>query len=275
MALFSHVTVLVRGGGDLASGVIYRLYRAGFSIVVTELSCPALVRHTVSYGAAVYQGRVEVQGIEAVLCHDPAEVDALIAARKIAVMVDPDAALISRIRPLIVVDARMEKQNHGTTMQDAPLVIALGPGYTAGVDCHAVIETNRGHRLGQVYWQGSAEPDTGEPGMIEGMTHSRVLRAPADGRITPLAQIGDMIKTEQQIARMGAYVIRAPFDGILRGLIHESVSVRQGMKIGDLDPRARLEHCYTISDKSLAVGGGTVEAVLSAPQLEAYLMAKR
>lgn len=269
-AFFSGARVAVRGGGDLASGVIARLHRAGFPAIVLELPAPLLVRRAVSFGDAVYEGvrtveglvarRVTIEGVEAAL-----------AAGEIPVLVDPAGAALAALRPLVVVDARMEKRNPGTRMSDAPLVIALGPGYTAGVDCHAVIETNRGHYLGRAIWQGSAEADTGEPGSIGLKTQTRVLRAPADGHVRAHAQIGDVLAEGGLIAEVGGAEIRAPFAGALRGLIHERVPVQAGMKIGDLDPRAAPEHCFTISDKSLAIGGGVLEAVLSAPQVRERL----
>jgi xanthine dehydrogenase accessory factor len=190
----------------------------------------------------------------------------------IPVLVDADGVLIDQFNPLVMVDGRMAKVNPGTSIEDAPLVIALGPGFTAGVDCHAVIETNRGHNLGRVIYSGATEPDTGEPGMVQGQTHSRVLRAPAPGYVIPYASIGDMLEPGQVIAEIAGHRMTAPFDGVLRGLIHERVWVEAGMKIGDLDPRARSEHCFTISDKSLAVGAGVLEAVLAAPQVRPYLM---
>lgn len=166
----------------------------------------------------------------------------------------------------------MAKINLGTSLNDAPLVIALGPDFTAGLDCHVVIETQRGHNLGRAIYQGSAEPDTGEPGVMEGQTHSRVLRAPAAGHVQSAAAIGDMIAAGQVVARVSGVDIPAPFSGVLRGIIHEQVQVTAGMKIGDLDPRSRREHCFTISDKSLAVGGGALEAVLAAPPVRPFLI---
>lgn len=271
MALFSRALVLVRGGGDLASGAIYRLRRAGFPVVVTELATPLLVRRTVSYGEAVYAGAVTVEGVQARLAPDPGGVAGILAAGDVAVLVDPDGRAQSALAPVIVVDARMEKRNLGITLADAPLVVALGPGFTAGVDCHAVVETNRGHDLGRVIWRGGAEPDTGEPGVILNRSHSRILRAPAGGHVRARAAIGDVIEEGQTVAEVGGAPVVAGFHGILRGIIHEAVPVTPGMKIGDLDPRARRENCFTISDKSLAVGGGVLEAVLAAPQVRAVL----
>lgn len=272
-ALFSRATVVVRGGGDLASGVIYRLHRAGFRIAVLELATPILVRRTVSYGDAVYSAERTVEGVTARHIPRVADIVPTWSAERVPVLVDPDGHFLKTIEPLIVVDARMEKRNLGTTITDAPLVIALGPGFCAGEDCHAVIETNRGHNLGRVYWRGYAEPDTGEPGVIQGVTHSRVLRAPVAGHVRPHRDIGDVVRTGDIIADVGGEAVRAPFDGVLRGLIHEQVIVGAGMKIGDLDPRAKREHCFTISDKSLAIGGGVLEAILTAPHIRAYLTA--
>lgn len=271
MAFFSRARVLVRGGGDLGSGVIYRLHRAGFPVVVTERSTPLLVRRTVAYGAAVLSGEITVGGVKAVWVESVSQVDALLASGVIPVLVDDDDTALEALSPVVVVDARMEKRNLGTTLDDAPLVIALGPGYSAGVDCHVVVETNRGHDLGRVITHGPAEADTGEPGSVGGKTHSRVLRAPADGHVVAQAQIGDAVEAGQTIATVGDTPIVAVFPGVLRGLIHERVPVTGGMKVGDLDPRARREHCFTISDKSLAIGGGVLEAVLSAPQVRPYL----
>jgi xanthine dehydrogenase accessory factor len=272
LAYFDRALVIVRGGGDLASGAIYRLRRAGFPVVVTELETPLFVRRTVSYGEAVYSGSIRVEGIVARLATNTDEAKRTLADDDVAVIVDPNGAIIPQLNPPVVVDARMEKVNLGTTIQDAPLVVALGPGFLAGADCHAVIETNRGHNLGRVIYDGATEPDTGTPGKLEGHSHNRVLRAPASGHVRPHASIGDTIEIGQLIALVDVQPIVAPFAGVLRGLIHERVEVKSGMKIGDLDPRAQRDNCFTISDKSLAVGGGVLEAVLAASQVRPYLM---
>lgn len=271
MAFFKHTLILVRGGGDLASGVIYRLHRAGFPVVVTELETPVFVRRAVCYGEAVYSGAITVDGVTA--CH-AGSIDAAqlwLEREAVPVLVDPAGASLTALQPAVVVDARMAKANLGTRLTDAPLVVALGPGFTAGVDCHAVIETNRGHNLGRVISTGAAEADTGEPGVMGGHTHSRVLRAPAAGYVQSHWAIGDTITAGQVIASVAGEVVTAAFTGVLRGLIHGQVWVEPGMKIGDLDPRAERSNCFTISDKSLAVGGGVLEAVLAAPQLRRYL----
>lgn len=271
---FRHTLVVVRGGGDLGSGAIFRLKRAGFPVVVLELETPLLVRRAVSFGDAATSGTRVVEGMTARQV-ELSQVDETIEAGEIPVLIDSDGAALAALKPVVVVDARMEKRNLGTTMDDAPLVVALGPGFTAGVDCHAVIETNRGHALGRVIYDGAAEPDTGEPGSVNERTHSRVLRAPTDGYVEPHAEIGDTIATGQVIARVGGEAVTAAFAGVLRGLVHERVHVMAGLKIGDLDPRAQREHCFTISDKALAVGGGVVEAVLSSEAVRASLARTR
>ena len=210
-AFFEHILVLVRGGGDLASGVVYRLYRTGFPVVVTELETPKLVRRAVCYGSAVYDDSITVEGITSRLVVTDAEIQATLAAGGIPVVVDHSKLTITNLQPTIVVDARMEKRNSDTTIHDAPLVVALGPGYTAGVGCHVVVETNRGHNLGRAIWQGGAEPNTGIPGKIAGQTHSRVLRAPVNGYVEAQAQIGDKIESGQIIATVNGQALTAPF----------------------------------------------------------------
>ncbi|MEP7288035.1 MAG: selenium-dependent molybdenum cofactor biosynthesis protein YqeB [Chloroflexota bacterium] len=269
MALFDTL-ILIRGAGDLGSGVAYRLFKAGFPIAMTELAHPLLVRTTVSYGACVHNGGVIVGGVAARRV-SYAQVPEMIMHDVISVIVDSSREAIAALRPTVVIDARVAKVNLDTTLQDAPLVIALGPGFTAGVDCHAVIETNRGHHLGRVIWEGSAEPDTGQPGNVNGKVGDRVLRAPVDGAVTQVVVVGEYVQAGAIIARVADQPIIAPFDGVLRGLVDNDTVVRAGLKIGDLDPRAKREYCFTISDKSLAIGGGAVEAVLSAPQLQGVL----
>lgn len=264
---FSNILILIKGAGDLASGVAFRLHQAGFPIVMTELPQPLAVRRTVTFSEAIYAGEVSVEGVVArrAETHD----EALVLARQgiIAVLVDPDAQAIWTLHPTVVVDAIMAKRDLGTHLDDAPLVIALGPGFTAGVDCHAVVETNRGHNLGRIYWQGSAEPNTSIPGSIGGYTQDRVLRAPSAGTLRTVARIGDRVRRGQVLARVNGDAVIAPLSGVLRGLLRDGMAVQPGMKIGDIDPRAKPEYCYTISDKSLAMGGGVLAAILAAPQI--------
>mgnify|MGYP005839233407 CR=1 FL=1 len=269
--LFRHVPVIVRGGGDLASGVVYRLVKAGFPVLVTEVARPLAIRRTVAFASAVYEGQITVEGVTARLIAGPEEAVACWAAGQVPVLVDPAGESIATLQPVVLIDGRMAKRNLDTAMSDAPLVIALGPGFVAGEDCHAVIETKRGHFLGRVIWRGAAAPDTGRPGSVQGHEADRVLRAPSDGELLALAQIGDAVQAGQVLATVAGQPVHAPFDGVLRGLLHPSVPVTRGMKIGDVDPRGVRAHCFTISEKSLAVGGGVLEAILSAPQLAQVL----
>ena len=266
---FGDYLILLRGGGDLATGVAYRLHKAGFPIVVLELPDPLVVRRRVALATAVREGHITVEDLRAV------RVDSLDEARQLAptgvipVLVAPELAatrhssLVTRHPSLILVDARMAKRNLGTTIDQAPLVVALGPGYTAGVDCHAVIETNRGHRLGRVIWDGAAEANTGTPGIVSGKGAERVLRAPAAGVVQWGKEIGDRVRVGEVLGQVDGQPVVAPFDGVARGLITPGTAVPAGLKIGDVDPRGDVATCFTISEKALAIGGGVVEAVLS------------
>lgn len=255
--------VLLRGGGDLATGVAARLHRAGFSVLVTEIAEPLAVRRLVALAEAVYRGRVTIEDISGRLVESLEEADPVWRKGEIPVLVDPTADCRSRMNPLALVDARMRKQPPEIGREAAPLVVGLGPGFTAGKDCHAVVETNRGHHLGRVFWSGQAEADTGSPGAVKGFDADRVLRAPADGVLQSEVELGAVLEAGALIATVGGAPVTAPFRGALRGLIHDGLAVEQGMKIGDLDPRAESRYCYQISDKSLAIGGGVLEALLS------------
>jgi xanthine dehydrogenase accessory factor len=269
--LFERVLVLIRGGGDLASGVAYRLTKAGFPAVMTELAQPLAIRRTVAFASAVFEGQVTIDTLTARRVDRVADVQLVLARGEIPVLVDEAGTSLSELKPAVVVDARLAKRNLGTTIHDAALVIALGPGFEAGKDCHAVIETNRGHYLGRVIWQGAAEPNTGQPGSVKGRVGDRVLRAPADGHVVPNRQIGDMLQEGELIGSVDGMPVIAPFDGMLRGLVHPTVQVFKGMKIGDVDPRGERDFCFKISEKSLAIGGGVLEAILSAPQITGML----
>lgn len=266
---FPDILVLIKGAGDLATGVAWRLHRCGFPVVMTELARPLAVRRTVSFAQAVFDGEQTVEGVTARLT-DLDDVPDVLAAGEIPVLVDTETACLPEIAPTVLVDARLAKHNIDTSIDDAPLVLALGPGYVAGVDCHAVIETNRSHHLGRVIWQGSAEADTGDPGPLPGAPQdsSRVLRAAVSGRFLSFARIGDRLPAGETIGviqRAGGeeVPVRAPFTGVVRGLIHETTPIAAGMKIGDMDPRIETAHAFTISDKSLAIGGGALEAILT------------
>ncbi|GBD09238.1 hypothetical protein HRbin22_01487 [Candidatus Thermoflexus japonica] len=256
------IRVAVKGGGDLGTGAILRLHRAGFRVWVTELPQPLAIRRAVAVASAVYEGAITVEGHTARRVADPSEFPALWERGEIPVLVDPGGESIRRLRPEVVVDAIMAKRNTGTSIEDAPVVVALGPGFTAGVDCHAVVETARGHDLGRVYYTGSALPDTGIPGTIGGHDVLRVLRAPCAGRFRGIRRIGDRVEAGEIVAYVDETPIRTAIAGVLRGLLFDGLEVTPGMKVGDVDPRAEARHCFTVSDKAWAVGGGVLEAVL-------------
>lgn len=252
---------LLRGGGDLATGVAWRLTRAGWPVIVCELANPLTVRRTVALSTAVRVGAVDVEGMEARLAGDVDEARAISETGWVAVLVAPD--LPAGIEADVVVDARLAKRNLDTTIDDAPLVVALGPGFTAGLDCDAVVETMRGHRLGRVLWEGSAMANTGVPGLVGGRGAERVVRAPSAGSARWRVAIGDRVQEGDRLGVVAGQPLLAPFDGVIRGLIDETVEVPAGAKIGDVDPRVDPEACHQISDKALAVGGGVLEAVVT------------
>lgn len=255
--------VVFRGGGDLATGAIWRLWRAGFPIIVCELAHPLAVRRTVSVSTAVADGQTAVEGMPARLVASVADALAIARSGVVGVIVSPELpALGLNVDFDVVVDARMAKRNIDTKIDDARLVIGLGPGFEAGVDVHAVVETMRGPRLGRVLWNGVAAPNTGVPGEIGGRGSERVVRAPADGEVEWCVQIGSMVAGGHRLGTVAGQAVDAPFDGIVRGLIASGSHVECGLKIADVDPRADVD-CMQISDKALAVGGGVMEAVLT------------
>lgn len=262
MYLFPECLALVKGGGDLGTGAAWRLHKAGFPVVITELEQPLVVRRTVAFASAVYDGEIAVEGVTAWRAETAAEARHLLRDEMIPVLVDPECKVRSELELTVLIDAVMAKRNTGTQRTDAPLVVGLGPGFTPQVDCHCVIETQRGHNLGRVLWGASAEPNTGVPGEIGGKASERVLRAPAPGAVQSYKRIGDAVRQGEPIAAVNGSTVNAPFDGVLRGMVHDGLTVRAGTKIGDIDPRVRREHCFTISDKALAIGGGVLEAAL-------------
>ncbi|MGB9723180.1 MAG: selenium-dependent molybdenum cofactor biosynthesis protein YqeB [Chloroflexia bacterium] len=254
--------VIVKGGGDLGSGVAWRLHRCGFRVVILECPYPTVIRRRVAFATAMYEGEIAVEGVTARRA-TMEEVPALLEAGLIPVLADPEGRAVGRLRPDVVVDAIMAKRNTGTHLTDAPLVVALGPGFQAGRDCHAVIETARGHFLGRVYWEGEALPNTGIPGEVGGATAERVLRAPADGTFQSCARIGDLVEVGQTVAWVDGHPVQARLRGVLRGLLSDGLPVHAGMKVGDVDPRAERDHCFTVSDKALSIAGGVLEAILT------------
>ncbi len=272
--------VLLRGGGDLASGVALRLHRVGLGVVITEIPQPLAVRRLVSFCEAVYRGEIAVEGVSARRVDDASAALNALAEGKIPVLVDPAGEICAapQLDVRAVVDARMLKRPPEPQsplglpwMQAAPLFIGLGPGFVAGENCHAVIETQRGHFLGRVLWQGAPEADTGIPGAVARFRGERVLRAPADGVLNNLCTIGARVQAGEPIAEVAGEIVAAPFEGILRGLLHSGLPVQKGLKIGDVDPRLDERLAMTVSEKSLAIGGGVLEALLTSPALRATL----
>jgi xanthine dehydrogenase accessory factor len=258
------LVVLIKGAGEMASGVAHRLTRAGFRVCLTDIAQPQAVRRGVSFCEAVYDGEKTVEGLTAVLVEGLSPMLDLWREGKIPLIVDPEAKIREILHPDVVVDAILAKRNLGTRLDDAPLVIGLGPGFRVGRDVHMIVETNRGHNLGRLLLEGEAEPNTGIPGAIGGYTAERVLRAPEAGRFTADGyQIGDTVKAGEVVAHVGAGPVLAQIGGVVRGLIREGIPVERGMKLGDIDPRGKKEYCFTISDKARAIAGGVLEGILS------------
>ncbi len=260
MTMIQGRLVVVRGAGDLATGVILRLARAGFRVVALETRNPSAIRRTVSFSEAMYDGSACVEGLWA------RRFDALperwSPGDPVAVLEDPRGDLLARVRPAALVDAIIAKRNLGTTLDMAPVVVALGPGFTAGVDAHAVVETNRGHDLGRVLLSGAAEPDTGVPGLIAGHGSERVIHAPRAGRVEALCEIGDTVAAGDPVLAIGGEAVPSAIGGVVRGLIRPGFEARAGLKVADVDPRCVRAHCHSVSDKARSIAGGVLEALL-------------
>ncbi len=254
--------VVIRGGGDIASGIAYRLVKSGFQALILEIEQPIHVRRIVSYAQAIYDGEFSVEGVRAVRADGIEHVHAILGKGAIPVFVDERGESIARLNPTVVVDAILAKRNIGTRKDMAPIVIGVGPGFEAGIDADAVVETNRGHFLGRVLWSGRTQDNTGIPGAIRGYTQERVIRANAHGCVQPVKNIRDIVAEGDVVARVGGVDSRAMISGIVRGMINRGVEVHKGCKIGDIDPRSSPSYCETISDKALSVGGGVLEAIL-------------
>lgn len=254
--------VYMRGAGDIATGIALRLHRAGFQVVMADIAEPTCIRRTVAFSEAIRLGEARVEDATARLATDADAARAIAAAGDIAVVVDPSAQMVDALAPDAVVDAILAKRNLGTHMGMAPVVVGVGPGFTAGEDCHAAVETKRGHYLGRAIYQGSPIANTGVPGVIAGVGADRVLRAPADGPFECVRAIGDTVSAGEVVGRVAGEPMLATIDGVLRGLIAPGVQVTRGMKSGDIDPRGERAFCDTVSDKASAVGGGVLEAIL-------------
>lgn len=256
--------VVILGAGDLATGVAHRLFVSGFAVACTELAEPRAVRRAASFAQAVFDGTAEVEGVRAVRTGSAAEASAAMDAHAaVPVLVDPAGASVAALGAGVLVDARLLKRNEGLRRGLAPLVIALGPGFTAGLDVDAVVETNRGPNLGRVSWDGAAEPDTGIPAPIAGAAAERVLRSPADGAFRARTALGDLVREGDVVAEVQSLPVRAAIAGMVRGLLRDGLIVRTGEKLGDIDPRPGASPASAISDKSRAIAGGVLEAILT------------
>ena len=259
--------IVIRGGGDIATGTIMKLYQCGYSVLVLEIENPSAIRRNVAFSEAVYQGTQTVENVTCFLAKDIKEADALLAEGKLTMLIDPECSCMQHFKPLALVDAILAKKNLGTTRAMAPITVALGPGFTAGEDTDAVIETKRGHNLGRIFYQGSAAPNSGIPGIIAGFSKERVIHSPAAGILRSTAAITDTVKKGQLIAMIetenGNVPVEATLDGLLRGLIHDGYPVTKGFKIADIDPRSdEYNNCFTVSDKARCIAGGVLEAIL-------------
>lgn len=256
--------VLVRGAGDLATGTLLRLHRCGFRVAAAECAQPSAIRRGAAFSEAVYDGMAEVEGVLCRLTRDAGDLERCWERGEIPLLVDKTLACLGSLRPAAVVDAILAKRNLGTRRGTAEITIGLGPGFTAGKDVDAVVETMRGHDLGRVLYSGAALPNTGVPGQISGEGAKRVIHAPANGRIVHRAAIGDVVEKEQVIALLGDTPVNATLTGVLRGLIREGYPVTRGLKIADIDPRREQQkNCFTVSDKARCIAGGVMEALLT------------
>lgn len=254
--------VVLRGGGDIATGIGHRLFRAGFKVVVIDIKQPTAIRRKVSFAEAIYNKEIEVEGVKAIFSNSLEETYRLIEKGNIPVLVDENAEIVSKIKPLVVVDSILAKKNLGTSRDMASITIGVGPGFEAGIDVDFVVETNRGHYLGRVIENGRAIEDTGIPGNTLGYTEERIIRALGEGVVKNYHKIGDIVKSGDIICKTGDKEVVARINGVIRGLIKEGLYVKKAMKIGDIDPRGIVEYTNTISDKARAVGGGVLEAIL-------------
>ena len=255
--------VIVRGGGDLASGTIQKLHRSGFKVLVLEVAKPTCIRRNVSFSEAIYEKEVEIEGIKAIHVGSLSEIENAWSNKKIPVIVDEEGKSIKEIKPKIVVDAIIAKKNMGTTRDMADITIALGPGFTAGEDVDVVIETSRGHNLGRLIFNGQALKNTGIPGNIMGFSKERVIYSPCQGIMRNILGIGAIVTEDEVIAYVGDTEVKATITGILRGILRNGSTVTKGFKIADIDPRLSEKiNCYTISDKARSIAGGVLEAIL-------------
>jgi xanthine dehydrogenase accessory factor len=255
--------VLVKGGGEVSSGVAHRLFRARFRVCLTEVSHPTAVTRGVAFSEAVYDGKKEIEGVVAELVESPDEIPGVWDTNRLPIIVDPEVKTRDFLHPGILIDAIMAKRNLGTRITDAPLVIGLGPGFRAGKDVHVVVETNNSEGLGKVIRDGEAEEDTGIPIPIMGLTYERVLHAPESGLFVADKDIGKLVAAGDVVGRVGRRPIKAPIGGVIRALIRSGIQVKEGVKLGEVDPSGNIEYCYAIRAKMRAIAGGVLEAILT------------
>ncbi|OUQ58733.1 molybdenum hydroxylase [Tyzzerella sp. An114] len=254
--------VVIRGAGDIATGIAWRLWQSHFDVIMTDLERPTAIRRTVAFSTAIDEGEMVVEGVKAVKCSNVNDIMAALKDRNVAVIADPDLNILNDIKCHVLVDAVLAKRNLGTKITDAPVVIGVGPGFTAGKDCHFVIETKRGHNLGVVIDKGEPAKNSGVPGNIGGYTKERIIRSNCKGVFKPLRKIGDIVKKDDVVAEVSGNPLKAEIDGMIRGMLFEGIEVTEGFKCGDIDPRGESAQFTTISDKARAVGGGVLEAVM-------------
>ncbi|HWQ43541.1 MAG TPA: selenium-dependent molybdenum cofactor biosynthesis protein YqeB [Desulfosporosinus sp.] len=266
--------VLVRGAGEQASGVGWVLAKAGFRVVMTEVAKPLMVRWPVCFGTAVSEGRWEVEGVWASRLDDPQGCEAAWRAGEIPILVDPELKSLSLLNPLILVDAIIAKRNLGTKRSMAPRTFALGPGFTAGSDVDVVVETNRGHNLARLIYDGAAEPNTGIPGEVAGISSKRVLYSPKAGIFKAKRSIGEQVLEGDILGEIDDGVqtkeVFALCSGVLRGLLRTGTPVAERVKIGDVDPRGHEEYCWTITEKARAIGGAVLLGIMEIPAIMGY-----
>jgi xanthine dehydrogenase accessory factor len=259
----NELTVLIKGGGEVASGVAHRLYRAHFKVCLTEAPNPQAVSRGVSFSEAVYDGEKEVEGVVAKLVKSAGEMPTVWKENKIPIIVDPEAAVKDILHPSILIDAIMAKRNLGTRLTDADLVIGLGPGFQAGKDVHLVVETNNSERLGEVIFAGEAEKNTGVPIAIDGLTSERVLHSSGDGLFVAEREVGEQVIAGEVIASVGGQAVKAPISGVVRALLRSGIQVKEGTKLVEIDQVASKEICYSIRARVRAIAGGVLEAILT------------
>lgn len=259
---FDKNLVIIRGGGDLGTGVAYKLFNSNFNIVILEIANPITVRRKVAFSEAVYERKVTIEGVEAILVHEVHEIYNNIKHKKISVIIDEEAKIVNKLKPIALVDAIVAKKNFGTNRSLAPITIALGPGFVAGVDVDVVIETNRGENLGKIIYEGTTSANTGQPAAVMGFRRERVLWAPVSGYINVIKDIGEIVAKEEIVAEINGVEIKSKIAGFVRGIVRSGIYLRKGLKVGDINPRVdRLDLCYKLSDKACKLGESVLEAI--------------